>query len=247
MANIEFIQGQESHSSNWGKYYVKGLEKWECKEDGNYNKHQSYSDFQCNNVPEGTVFTIFEQSGNKRGTDVFHFQIFVTTDAEININDSAYGQGKTAGNFRKLAHGEGKVKAPRLMTWWTEQKPKDVDPVAFAEHCQAYINKRGVKDVPPMEVKLTVEPAPEEVIPSDELAHKEVQVLIKRYGLETIQAIVKDRRMTLAYDGLLWRIDAGWEYPDAHTTVCQNFGLSVEDGEELTRRYDKTESQQLSE
>ena len=54
----------------------------------------------------------------------------------------------------------------------------------------------------------------------------------------------KDRRMTLAYDGLLWRIDAGWEYPDAHTTVCKDFDLSVEDGEELTRRYDKAESQQ---
>lgn len=54
----------------------------------------------------------------------------------------------------------------------------------------------------------------------------------------------KDRRMTLAYDGLVWRIDAGWEYPDAHTTVCKDFGLSVEDGEELRRRYDKAESQQ---
>ena len=164
MANIEFIQGQESHSSNWGKYYVKGLEKWECKEDGNYDKHQSYSEFQCNDVPEGTVFTIFEQSGNKRGTDVFHFQIFVTTDAEVSTDDSAYGQGKTAGNFKKLAHGDGKVKAPRLMNWWTEQKPKDVDPMAFAEHCQAYIDKRGVKNVPPMEVKPIAEPAPEEVI-----------------------------------------------------------------------------------
>ena len=54
----------------------------------------------------------------------------------------------------------------------------------------------------------------------------------------------KTDRVNMAYHGLLWRIDAGWEYPDAHTTVCKDFDLSVEDGEELTRRYDKAESQQ---
>ena len=52
----------------------------------------------------------------------------------------------------------------------------------------------------------------------------------------------KTDRMNMAYHGLLWRIERDWEYPDAHTTVCKAFGLSVEDGEELTRRYDKAES-----
>ena len=34
MATIEYKVGSESHSSSWGKFYVKGLEKYEVKEGG---------------------------------------------------------------------------------------------------------------------------------------------------------------------------------------------------------------------
>jgi hypothetical protein len=173
MSNIEFIQGQESHSSNWGKYYVKGLEAWQVKEDGQYTKHETYTEYQCNDVPEGTVFTIFEQSGNKRGTDTFIFSICVTTDETVNTDDSAYGDGKIAGNFKILLQATGKVKAPRLMNWWEARGKKD--PVKYAEHCAAYIDKRGIKELPPIEIN--------EVNP----LKNDLDLIINKYSLEAVK------------------------------------------------------------
>ena len=186
MSNVEFVSGQESHSSNWGKYYVKGLETWQCKEDGNYDKHHTYTEYQCNNIPEHTVFTLFEQSGNKRGTEQFFFSICITTDAEVSKDEASYGDGKCAGNFKVICRGEGKVKAPRLMTWWTEQKPRNIDLVLFAEHCAKYIDKRGTKDCPPMESSAS------DTLPgsSPNDLEAEVQKLINLYGLDEVKKII---------------------------------------------------------
>jgi hypothetical protein len=151
-ANIEFIMGQETHSSNWGKFYVKGLEAWQCNEGSTRDKHQSYTDYQCNDVPDGTIFTIFEQSGNKRGTDTFAFTICQATGEQINMEDSAYGSGKIAGNYKILARAITPTKAPRLMGWWIDLL-KDQDPAQWAQHCAAHIDKRGVKNPPPMEAQ----------------------------------------------------------------------------------------------
>jgi hypothetical protein len=88
--NIEYVNGQEQHSSNWGKFYVKGLEKWEVKEDFDENRkdgHHTYQGYVCLDVPEGTVFTVFEQNGNKRGTDDYIFRICqVTEEVQISIS-----------------------------------------------------------------------------------------------------------------------------------------------------------------
>lgn len=144
---ITFTQGQESHTSNWGKFYVKGLEAFQVKEDGDYDKHHSYTEYAAN-VPDGTVFTIFEQSGDKRGTKVFWFTICIASSHECKYEyESDYGSGHLEGNYAVIAQAEGKVKAPRLMDWWTK-KPANVNPEVWARHCHAHINTRGLKDIP---------------------------------------------------------------------------------------------------
>lgn len=150
MSNIEFVQGQESHSSNWGKYYVKGLESWQVKEDFEENcsdKHSSYQGYVCLDIPEGTVFTIFEQSGDKHGNDTFNFTICQAIDEIMGEDKAQYGSGFVTGNYKIIAQGLGKTKAPRLMGWWTESNDKSL---AFALHCAKFIDKRGLKVLPQM-------------------------------------------------------------------------------------------------
>jgi hypothetical protein len=42
MSQIEFVIGKEWHNSNWGKYYVKGLENWQVREDSEYNQKNTH-------------------------------------------------------------------------------------------------------------------------------------------------------------------------------------------------------------
>ncbi|MEB3831891.1 hypothetical protein [Phormidium sp. CCY1219] len=153
--NLEFIQGQEQHSSTWAKFYVRGLEEWQVKEDGRSDNHSNYLEYVCLDVPENTVFTVFEQDGTKRGTDGFHFWI-CKTSREINRIEADYESGAmVSGNFEIVCHGEGKTKAPRLMDWWVGFTGKSDDKgrsqtqkLAFAYHCAENINKRGLKKIP---------------------------------------------------------------------------------------------------
>lgn len=148
---LEYTEGQEQHSSNWGKYYVKwqGMENHRVKEDGSYDKHHTYTEY-CAHIPIGTILTIFEQSGNKRGTETFYFSIWEVTDVDHMGSDEAeYGRGKAVGNIRKLGGAYTPTKAPRLMEWWTK-KPAGTDPKAWAEHCLKWIEKRGIKEIPTM-------------------------------------------------------------------------------------------------
>lgn len=149
MANIEFIEGNESHSSYWGKFYIKGLEDFEVREDFDgeiHDNHHSYTGWVCNNLPEGQIFTIFEQNGNKRGTDTFIFAICIAGDAEFYDWKPQYGSGFIRGNFKLICKADSKTKAPRLMDWWT----KGDGSLAYAQHCAAHIDKRGLKELPPM-------------------------------------------------------------------------------------------------
>jgi len=147
---IEYINGQESHTSNWGKYYIKGLEAWQVKEDfdGNvHDKHHNYTGYVCCNVPEGTMFTIFEQNGDKRGTDTFRFSICTVDYSQESKDPSVYGNGFCNGGDKVIAQAITKTKAPRLMDWWTNSANKSLE---FAEHCAAHIDKRGLKVLPPL-------------------------------------------------------------------------------------------------
>lgn len=98
---IEYVVGSESHTSYWGKFYVKGLESWEVKEEHDANRrdgHHSYA-FLMADAPQGTVFTIFEQNGSKRGTDEFIFKICVVTGSDSIEHKATYGSGFCNGNY----------------------------------------------------------------------------------------------------------------------------------------------------
>lgn len=149
--NIEFVIGNEHHSSNWGKYYVKGLEDWQVKEDFGanlYDRHHSYQGYVGLDIPEGTMFSIFEQNGDKRGTSNFYFSVCVIDQNAINKDVASYGDGFCNGNYRVVAAGQTKTLAPRLMDWWIN----GAKTLEFAEHCAKHINVRGLKNIPAMEV-----------------------------------------------------------------------------------------------
>lgn len=152
--NIEFVEGKEQHSSFWGKYYVKGLEPYQVEEDFDQNirdAHHSYQGYVCNDVPEGTIFTIFEQNGDKHGTDVMYFSIWEVTAEAVHRDPAQYGRGFCTGNMRRLLLADTKLKASRLMDWW-DKKPSDPARLrAFVDHCATYIVKRGVKELPPFD------------------------------------------------------------------------------------------------
>lgn len=169
MSLIEFRNGQESHSSSWGKFYVKGLEKWQVREDFTRDKHESYTDFAAE-VPDSTIFTIFSQSGDKRGTQNFDFYICEVRSPGDTPSNSIFGghsrgNCKCVGNFLVLCRGEGKTKAPRLMDWWGKLAEKCSEfkneegllkkgtKARFAFWCAEYLEKRGVKELPTMPVE----------------------------------------------------------------------------------------------
>jgi len=150
---LEYIVGNESHTSNWGKFYVKGIEKYEVKEEHNNNRrdgHHSYQ-FYMADVPVDTCFTIFEQNGDKRGTDVMKFKICVVSGNNSELK-AEYGDGFCNGNYDVIAEASGKIKSPRLMTWW-DNRPKSGDLLAYARHCAAHIDRRGIAVLPPMTEK----------------------------------------------------------------------------------------------
>lgn len=146
---LEFVQGQESHSSYWGKFYIKGLEKFQVAEDFMQNRrdrHHSYQGYVVLGAPSGTLFSIFEQNGSKRGTETFRFAICVIAD-EFCDWQTEYGAGFVRGNFKIIAKADSRIKAPRLMGWWNNGGDQSLE---LAEHCAAYIDKRGMKELPPM-------------------------------------------------------------------------------------------------
>jgi len=163
---IEYTQGSESHSSSWGKFYVKGLEKWAVKEDGEYDKHSHYTEYAAD-VPPGIIFTVFSQKGDKRGTESFDFYICEAKRyGEVIYNRIGGGHPRSTcqvtGPYVILCRGRGTTKAPRLMGWWEALSQKcaafrceDGKLAAgtkkrFAFWCAKHLEKRGLKDLPEM-------------------------------------------------------------------------------------------------
>lgn len=150
LGNIEFVQGNEWHSSSWYKFYVKGLEHWQVEEDFAQNlkdRHYKYQGYVCLDIPEDSVFSVFRQDGSKRGTDQFDFWLCrITPDqiGDIRADKIAF----CTGNFEIVCHATGMTKAPRLLGWWADNK--GLQSLEFARHCAEYITKRGVKHLPPL-------------------------------------------------------------------------------------------------
>jgi hypothetical protein len=170
---IEYRVGSETHSSAWGNFYVKGLEKWEAKEGGKRDRHHSYTELVCLDVPNSTIFTVFDQSGDKHGTNEFNFFICEAFICEAQdtvpqqcIRGGCYRSGGyIEGNFAVIALGEGKARAPRLMDWWGDMPKKCAAFLVekdgeksfqegtrrrYALWCAEHISTRGLKDIPPL-------------------------------------------------------------------------------------------------
>lgn len=151
---IEYVSGNENHTSNWGKFYIKGLEKFVVKEDHPRNERGKHALYQCyvGEIPNGTIFTILEQSGDKRGIDTYRCWICQADSSQPDLTiESAYGSGTITGAFVILASADSKIKAPRLMGWW-DARPANIDPAAYAKHLAKYIDKRGMVQPPALEV-----------------------------------------------------------------------------------------------
>lgn len=142
------MQGREQHSSYWGKFYIRGLEKFQVAEDfpeNHRDNHTNYTGYVVVDAPAGTLFTIYEQNGDKRGTDEFKFAI-AQIDDEYHDWKASYGRAFCRGNFKILVQSDSLTKAPRLMDWWI----KGDGSLEYALHCGVYIQKRGVKNLPPL-------------------------------------------------------------------------------------------------
>lgn len=143
---IEWVQGNEHHTSLWGKFYVKGIEG--VKEDSDRNRrdrHHSYQCYYADTTNESQLFTIFLQDGDKYGTDTIDFYICKTLSADTEINQIVhnYTDCYCKGHFAVIAHGSGKTKAPRLMKWWIDNPDQSLE---YAQLCAKAIQKRGCKD-----------------------------------------------------------------------------------------------------
>lgn len=155
---IEYVSGKESHTSNWGEFYVFGLDEWAVKEDSPVNRVDSHHLYQlriCNDVPAGTVFAVWERNGDKRGTQRNIIRLMEVADdgPAVFRLDAQYGNGRIVGLFRLIAEAEGKVKASRLWRWWKQSQDHSL---AFARHCAKWIEKRGIDTLPPMEQEVSV-------------------------------------------------------------------------------------------
>jgi len=172
MANIKFVHGEEFHTGTYRKFYVKGLEKWqvedssiEIKKKPSWNEKDDeeffprderndyyYNGYCCNAIPERTLFTIFTRYGDYQGqgakvADDIEFFICCTDDQiELNWNDT-FSPCFCQGNFKIVAKAVSKTKALQLMTWWIYSPDNSL---AFAEHCALHIDKKGMRQVPPI-------------------------------------------------------------------------------------------------
>lgn len=163
--SIEYVSGEDSHDSSWGKFWVFGL-KGDRKRGGTpkADKLTTYHRFICS-VPAGTVFTIFEEDGEFAAPDTYNFRICQASQ-EVNVIRSAFDPERyCSGNFEIICDGAGKTKGRKLFDWWKsfvgdEDTRTNEEKLAFAAHCYAHLNKKGIKTLPPFEMKSTIDEEP---------------------------------------------------------------------------------------
>ncbi len=59
--------------------------------------------------------------------------------------------------------------------------------------------------------------------------------------INLLEVIMRFNKVSLAYEDMVIQIDAGVEYPDAHTDVCVRYDLTDEESKEVTNMYDRFE------
>ena len=124
MANLITARtGKEQHSSTWGKFVILGLPL--VAEDKSYDRHTFYVDSAAE-AEDGTMFTIWQSSGDKYGTTDADFYICKAGGSPTRIEGGhRRGDAFIEGEFGIVAHGKGNTKATRLLSWWTTWAPKN--------------------------------------------------------------------------------------------------------------------------
>lgn len=140
---IEAKVGQEQHSSSWGKFYIHGFKL--VADDRRNDRHYSFTEGAAE-VADGTIFTVWAADGDKRGTDDNDYYILVADGGQEPATiDNGYGH--ITGCWRVLAHGDGKIRAPRLLSWAKDKLLTE----AFARHLGEQIHLRGKAQPDPFE------------------------------------------------------------------------------------------------
>lgn len=204
---IEYVSGGEQYTSNWARFRVEGLEKWAVRSnlpEDIQGKQNNYFGYTCLETPEETTFSILEQSGNKRSIRRFNFYICVTSNNDYAEVTASHSRGRCKGNFKVVCVGEGKAKASKLMEWWTKSEDHSLE---FAMHCAAHINKRSLKELPPLSPRTEEEviaDAPQDAPSASNHtltdSYAQLEQEIKEYfrtdGLE-------EPKLTQAYEGVM--------------------------------------------
>jgi hypothetical protein len=156
--SITFVSG-----THWSKTFIKGLEEYSVyqkrdhlDEDPDlkgYTGH-GYSIYKSNRIPEGQIFTIFDQVGSNRGVEQFNFIICISTTDQDEIYEytSLLGVSAVKGHFREIVRGDTVTKAKRLLDWWNEAPEYGGRSEKYANWCAQHIEIRGLKKLPPIPI-----------------------------------------------------------------------------------------------
>jgi hypothetical protein len=90
------------------------------------NTHHFYQYYICLDIPDETVFSIFEQSGNKRGTQEFRFALCVINPNKHTKDKAVYGSGYCQGNYEIIVKTDSIIKSSRLLEWWNSNSEKSL-------------------------------------------------------------------------------------------------------------------------
>jgi hypothetical protein len=139
---MEGKTGQEQHASSWGKFYLHGIKL--VAEARCNNSHESSSTGAVE-VSDGVIFTVWMASGNRRGTDSSDYYILLADSAQ-EAAELTNGYGMLTGRWQVLAHGDGTVRAPRLLLWAKDRSLTERE----ARHLGAQIKLRDKAQPDPM-------------------------------------------------------------------------------------------------
>jgi hypothetical protein len=153
-SNISLKIGSEWHVSSWGKFIAKGLDF--VPEHHSGGTHHNYT-AGYSTAEAGTIFTVWQSSGDKYGTHSADFWICEALPADSDGHKTlegghSRGYAFLGGTLRVLAHGAGYYKARRLLGWTV--KAQEAGPLTkdLAEHFGREIERRGAVTPAPLAV-----------------------------------------------------------------------------------------------
>lgn len=132
---IEGKTGDEQHTSSWGKFYLHGIKL--IADERQNDKHYSYT-IGAVETEDDAIFTAYAASGDKRGMNACDYYI-LRADAAQPEAEIKNGYGFVRGHWEVLAHGDGTVRGPRLLSWAADKPLSE----ALARHLGQQIKLRG--------------------------------------------------------------------------------------------------------